>query len=740
MAVAFSRRASDIEHIYQQPYAAAAAAASPSAYEGFVPPALHTDLFPGAPVSMEMYNARGEFNLSDIYGGYLASLDSNEAGQPHPPPSMGLYPQSALLYSTYPPASSPATSPYCLPCAPLVSHSGMIAIVDYTPSEGEANIPITVNVELRSGQADEEDTFGHDMSLTSMKLRLVLGRTAVKTTVKRLPPMIRINGEEEPEQENLLRLRLYAFAPTHSESRFPEQFCVPMTIQAMDAETEVVESFTFGSFTYWTPSTIMPASTVDSYKFPDLAAPAESDEGQAYLPSTESEQVGLVRTTNAPADALNNGAEAHAAQLEWVVSDRRPHPNTLDKKWSANEVGVGRRLIRFQREQSGNKLLVTCEVIPQEAYNDDDIIVSCIYRQETRNCWFTSVDVIYLLERLVGNPFTVEEKNRIRRNLEGFKPTTVSKGKAGYESFFQRIMDFPAPKPRNIEKDVKVFPWSVLNKALDKIISKYSVVPHDVSESSTGTSPEDSLSPSSGEVIRSAKGSRSRSASSLRSPDGNTGLQRPLKTVSSQQSLQPLVGSPPVLHNERTPLISETELPGMPAEQLYTFSQPDLTFSDNWRRRDSVVSLETTSSATDGYYSDPIVRDVAYDPAPSALHAHAFSNPYASNVSLAALSLEGNGHGNVGGALGDETPVHQGAHALGMDLVNNHAYAHSRQSSLGSELMYPLSDSPRSGSHDALVSPYGQTALGEGSSNDFLYAQFSTGSHSPFEDVVEKSC
>jgi len=74
---------------------------------------------------------------------------------------------------------------------------------------------------------------------------------------------------------------------------------------------------------------------------------------------------------------------------------------------------------------------------------------------------------------LVGTGFTVEEKNRIRRNLEGFRPITVSKNKPGSEDFFKLIMGFPNPKPRNIEKDVKVFPWDVLGVALKKIIGKY---------------------------------------------------------------------------------------------------------------------------------------------------------------------------------------------------------------------------------------------------------------------------
>lgn len=100
-------------------------------------------------------------------------------------------------------------------------------------------------------------------------------------------------------------------------------------------------------------------------------------------------------------------------------------------------------------------------------------MVSCIYRDEEDSCCVTSVDIIYLLEKLVDDEFEVEEKNRIRRNLEGLRPTTISKHKPGFEDFFQRIMDFPDPKPRNIEKDVKVFDWNLLPEALNKIISKY---------------------------------------------------------------------------------------------------------------------------------------------------------------------------------------------------------------------------------------------------------------------------
>ncbi|KAK7927844.1 hypothetical protein PG985_004842 [Apiospora marii] len=78
-------------------------------------------------------------------------------------------------------------------------------------------------------------------------------------------------------------------------------------------------------------------------------------------------------------------------------------------------------------------------------------------------------------QELVTAPakFTVEEKNWIRRNLETFRPQTVSKAKAESEEFFKIIMAFPNPKPRHIEKYIKVFPWKNLAQALKKIISKY---------------------------------------------------------------------------------------------------------------------------------------------------------------------------------------------------------------------------------------------------------------------------
>ena len=142
--------------------------------------------------------------------------------------------------------------------------------------------------------------------------------------------------------------------------------------------------------------------------------------------------------------------------------------------WCGEEWDARRRLVQFTRRQNGSTIHADFKGIAPEDRPPNSITISCIWWEEKQECYVTSVDTIFLLESLVAVRFTVEEKNRIRRNLEGFRPLTVSKSKSDSEEFFKVVMGFPNPKPRNIEKDVKVFPWKILAHALKKIISKYS--------------------------------------------------------------------------------------------------------------------------------------------------------------------------------------------------------------------------------------------------------------------------
>jgi len=148
--------------------------------------------------------------------------------------------------------------------------------------------------------------------------------------------------------------------------------------------------------------------------------------------------------------------------------------NSMAENWTQEEWQNKRRLVQFRRTQRGNTVEASFAPVSPSERQANSICISCIWWQERGETFVTSVDCIYLLEALVGVRFTVEEKNRIRRNLEGFHPLTVSKAKVDSESFFKLIMSFPNPKPRNIEKDVKVFPWKILTLALKKIIGKYS--------------------------------------------------------------------------------------------------------------------------------------------------------------------------------------------------------------------------------------------------------------------------
>ncbi|KAF1976529.1 hypothetical protein BU23DRAFT_29008 [Bimuria novae-zelandiae CBS 107.79] len=184
----------------------------------------------------------------------------------------------------------------------------------------------------------------------------------------------------------------------------------------------------------------------------------------------------LVRATTLPQSASAPSSQAFNPYLMYPTKAVLKIEGDLDSMvdgWTQDERDAQRRLVEFKRSQSGSTITTSFAPITLETRQQRSICVSCIYWEEKDECFITSVDTIYLLEQLVNVRFTVEEKNRIRRNLEGFRPLTVSKAKSDSEEFFKVIMGFPNPKPRNIEKDVKVFPWKILAHALKKIISKY---------------------------------------------------------------------------------------------------------------------------------------------------------------------------------------------------------------------------------------------------------------------------
>jgi hypothetical protein len=230
-----------------------------------------------------------------------------------------------------------------------------------------------------------------------------------------------------------------------------------------------------------------PASAWQSYgppldRSPSVANTAINRPNLTPLPAPPANAPTLVRTStiqSAPPGGGHGGYSPYGLYSNKAVLKVVGKLDTMAENWSQEEWDNRRRIVLFKKSQSGSTLSTTFRAVSVNERPPHSICISCIWWAEKGECFVTSVDTIYLLEQLVAAPgrFTVEEKNRIRRNLEGFHPFTVSKSKPDSEEFFKIIMAFPNPKPRNIEKDVKVFPWKILESALKKIIGKYSASP-----------------------------------------------------------------------------------------------------------------------------------------------------------------------------------------------------------------------------------------------------------------------
>ncbi|TFK86991.1 hypothetical protein K466DRAFT_646110 [Polyporus arcularius HHB13444] len=413
----------------------------------------------------------------------------------------------SAMHSKFPgPASYKAATsrPY------IASPGDLFRVYGYTPHEGGAGTSITVTV--RFIFESTETTF----------LRIVVGNRALSTAVS--ASSTGCLGEWD------LEATAPDFEAATAGSPYSSESTVPLTVQALNSSNTTIDSVTFGKFTYCTRASPLllkreGRDDLSSYGSSSASSPPDLRNSPPALvtrrnsrptPGNGTPRARGINATMSPKDAQS--ARGHLKKQSLIRARRSasedddadssyravlametptdPMGNYAD--WDADEREIGRRLVRFTRVQDGCTLHVACESIRPSEYADGDTVVSCIYRPadaagpgETpaSQCCITSVDIIFLLECIVGDIFNIEEKNRIRRNLEGFRPRTVSKNKVGTEEFFQKIMDFPPPKPRNIEKDVKVFDWTVLPQALDKIISKYTLYPNAKKKDGSATPP-----------------------------------------------------------------------------------------------------------------------------------------------------------------------------------------------------------------------------------------------------------
>ena len=141
---------------------------------------------------------------------------------------------------------------------------------------------------------------------------------------------------------------------------------------------------------------------------------------------------------------------------------------------SSAEIKERRRFVRLTRQQQGPNIhLRLAAVSVEDVCRDDRNVINCMLPPGCgKEPCVSSVDIIKAIELLVNPPdrrLSIEEKNRIRRNLDTLRPTTLKKGDEG----LNWMMQLHSPRPIIIAKDIKIFKWDSLEAALVKIMKRY---------------------------------------------------------------------------------------------------------------------------------------------------------------------------------------------------------------------------------------------------------------------------
>lgn len=185
----------------------------------------------------------------------------------------------------------------------------------------------------------------------------------------------------------------------------------------------------------------------------------------------------LIRTSTLPSEFIRQHLDIVNTPIHIDVS---PEVSKMQQNWLIEEDEEERRLVRLIVDREGHATFkILAEALSPRSYSSSDssLVISCIKWREKNTFVVTSVDVILVLEYLVGEHFPIEEKSRIRRNLQFLKPYTVTKSSKESSRLFSTLMSMENPRPRNIEKGLKVFEWTDLFVAVNRVLSKYSATP-----------------------------------------------------------------------------------------------------------------------------------------------------------------------------------------------------------------------------------------------------------------------
>ncbi|KAH3667998.1 hypothetical protein OGAPHI_001752 [Ogataea philodendri] len=267
------------------------------------------------------------------------------------------------------------------------------------------------------------------------------------------------------------------------------------------------------------------------------------DELDSYEPSEavdldaiESKTYPLVRgmnsggsTTKPPPPDKTGRSQYLKCKLSIVDGDEK---SVCMPAWDDMEKQEQRRIIRIERRQNLNQVIVSFHILPSSESNEtrpappgvDVVEVSCLechqnmdlseddsttvvtgdgYDNLNRQFYITSVEVIKIVELLIGCQTNNQkerraERGRIRSNLVPFwskKPISSKKvsssdnlsdviGKTNADlrnELAQRIMSYETRKPRRFDKEVRILEWRKLAPALRRALQSYYVkIPSDV--------------------------------------------------------------------------------------------------------------------------------------------------------------------------------------------------------------------------------------------------------------------
>lgn len=147
--------------------------------------------------------------------------------------------------------------------------------------------------------------------------------------------------------------------------------------------------------------------------------------------------------------------------------------DSMTEGWTSDERNAKRRLVYFWRTQMEHVIYTNFAPWSSEARVPKERCISCFWWEKRQDYFVTSVDIIRLCGQLAGGNIVVGEKNRIRRNVDIYDKETIYKDHPDTEDIFSLVMGFTSPKPKNIEKAIKVFPWRNLGAAIVKVVNKW---------------------------------------------------------------------------------------------------------------------------------------------------------------------------------------------------------------------------------------------------------------------------